>query len=140
MRPDQAAPMNRRSRAPRAASLVWLFASLLLFHWGLPVAASTAAAPERSTTAERGTSPAGRTERPKARLGDLAKAIGFELRTKDGKSQVSSGGADAALPAASGPALSTASRSAKAPELTQLAAGELRAVAFEARAPPARPI
>jgi hypothetical protein len=132
MHPFAAFTGLRHGRTPRAAGTLWLLALMLLMQWSVP---GLAQAPERR--GGQSEAPARLATPSVAKLRDVGKLAGTELRAKDGKQQTAPAGGDPALAAAFGPSLCAMARASLAHAAEQVAPGRIARLAFEARAPPA---
>lgn len=133
MHPFAALTELRHGRAQRGAGALWLLAVLLVLQWSVP---GLAQASERRLG--QGEATGGLSVTATAKLRDAGKLAGTELRAKDGKQQTAPAGGDPALAVASGASLRAMAGAASLSAVEQVAAGRIAALAFEARAPPAR--
>jgi hypothetical protein len=131
MHPFAALTGFRQGRAPRGTGSLWLLALLLLLQWSVPGLAQTSE--RRGGQSE---APGSLAAQSAAKLRDVGKLAGTELRAKDGKQQAAPAGGDAVLAASLGASLRACASPSTELADAQIAPGRIALLAFEARAPP----
>ena len=132
MHPFAALTGLRPGRASRATGALWLLALMLLLQWSVP---GLAQASERRSGQNE--APGSLAAQSTAKLRDVGKLAGTELRAKDGKQQTAPAGGDPAFAVARGPSSRALAAASDVRSAAQIAPGRIASLAFEARAPPA---